>query len=210
MISHPLSVKKNNNFSGSAVEPIEFRRQTLNLDNYVLFKWGTIAGGGKAKLSGASRLWIGQVAFPATTSWRKGGENHQEQESNCFLPFPSFLFPKPAWWEISRGEGRIPQWCHQALAVTLAWLSHVLWLPPKMFGFSTHPTSPTPPKLKNLLVWEPGLRPDPPLCLLALHWEPILGRCQGQQPESTRNTKPLSLQKNPWMGVKQHKFGGLF
>lgn len=59
MISHPLSVKKppsfskkrEINFSGSAVEPVEFRRQTLNLDNYVLFKCDTTAGRGKPSLA---------------------------------------------------------------------------------------------------------------------------------------------------------------
>lgn len=44
MVSHSLSVKKNINLSGSAMEPIDFRRQTLNLDNYVLLKCDTRAG----------------------------------------------------------------------------------------------------------------------------------------------------------------------
>lgn len=65
--------KKEINFSGSAVEPVEFRRQTLNLDNYVLFKCDTAAGWGKPSLAslGASGLWIEQAAFPATVSWKK-------------------------------------------------------------------------------------------------------------------------------------------
>lgn len=33
------------------MEPIEFRRQTLNLDNYVLFKCDTTAGRGKPSLA---------------------------------------------------------------------------------------------------------------------------------------------------------------
>lgn len=43
MISRSLSVKKNITLSGSAMEPIDFRRQTLNLDNYVLLKCDTRA-----------------------------------------------------------------------------------------------------------------------------------------------------------------------